>query len=122
MRDLSYEYHARQSRNHLSPHPPSSIPYQRLSLTTTDTPNYAAIVQRPHRRRHRSRRRPRESVSNTPVTSEFRKVDVEAAGRYSLLFASRGANVVVNDFNQAAAQKVVDEITQGTSHADGRWC
>ncbi|TFY79215.1 hypothetical protein EWM64_g4802 [Hericium alpestre] len=29
---------------------------------------------------------------------------------YSLLFASRGANVVVNDFNQAAAQKVVDEI------------
>lgn len=32
---------------------------------------------------------------------------------YSLLFASRGANVVVNDFNAAAAQKVVDEITQG---------
>ncbi|KAI6042983.1 hypothetical protein EDC04DRAFT_3088326, partial [Pisolithus marmoratus] len=30
---------------------------------------------------------------------------------YSLLFASRGANVVVNDFNAAAAQKVVDEIT-----------
>jgi len=29
---------------------------------------------------------------------------------YSLLFASRGANVVVNDFNGAAAQKVVDEI------------
>uniref|UniRef100_A0A8H8CKV5 Ketoreductase domain-containing protein n=1 Tax=Psilocybe cubensis TaxID=181762 RepID=A0A8H8CKV5_PSICU len=29
---------------------------------------------------------------------------------YSLLFASRGANVVVNDFNAAAAQKVVDEI------------
>lgn len=33
--------------------------------------------------------------------------------RYSLLFASRGANVVVNDFNAAAAQKVVDEITKG---------
>jgi len=33
---------------------------------------------------------------------------------YSLLFASRGANVVVNDFNPAAAQKVVDEITKGT--------
>lgn len=32
---------------------------------------------------------------------------------YSLLFASRGANVVVNDFNQAAAQKVVDEIKAG---------
>ncbi|KAH9928628.1 multifunctional beta-oxidation protein [Fomitopsis serialis] len=30
---------------------------------------------------------------------------------YSLFYASRGANVVVNDFNQAAAQKVVDEIT-----------
>ncbi|PSR79054.1 hypothetical protein PHLCEN_2v7241 [Hermanssonia centrifuga] len=30
---------------------------------------------------------------------------------YSLLFASRGANVVVNDFNKDAAQKVVDEIT-----------
>jgi multifunctional beta-oxidation protein len=32
---------------------------------------------------------------------------------YSILFASRGANVVVNDFNPAAAQKVVDEITKG---------
>ncbi|KAF9048708.1 peroxisomal hydratase-dehydrogenase-epimerase [Panaeolus papilionaceus] len=30
---------------------------------------------------------------------------------YSLLFASRGANVVVNDFNAEAAQKVVDQIT-----------
>ncbi|KAF8896265.1 peroxisomal hydratase-dehydrogenase-epimerase [Infundibulicybe gibba] len=30
---------------------------------------------------------------------------------YSLLFASRGANVVVNDFNGDAAQKVVDQIT-----------
>jgi multifunctional beta-oxidation protein len=29
------------------------------------------------------------------------------------LYAARGANVVVNDFNQAAAQKVVDEIKQG---------
>jgi multifunctional beta-oxidation protein len=33
--------------------------------------------------------------------------------RYSLLFARRGANVVVNDFNGAAAQKVVDEIIKG---------
>ncbi|KAF7312325.1 Peroxisomal hydratase-dehydrogenase-epimerase [Mycena indigotica] len=32
---------------------------------------------------------------------------------YSLLFAARGANVVVNDFNRDAAQKVVDEITKG---------
>lgn len=36
---------------------------------------------------------------------------------YSLLFASRGANVVVNDFNAAAAQKVVDEIVAGWSIA-----
>lgn len=34
--------------------------------------------------------------------------------RYSILFASRGANVVVNDFNAEAAQKVVDEIVKGT--------
>lgn len=33
---------------------------------------------------------------------------------YSLLFASRGANVVVNDVSQAAAQKVVDEISKGS--------
>ncbi|KAG5647422.1 hypothetical protein DXG03_000493 [Asterophora parasitica] len=31
---------------------------------------------------------------------------------YSLFFASRGANVVVNDFNGAAAQKVVDDIVK----------
>ncbi|KAH9856458.1 multifunctional beta-oxidation protein [Lenzites betulinus] len=36
---------------------------------------------------------------------------------YSLLFASRGANVVVNDVSQAAAQKVVDEITQAGGKA-----
>jgi multifunctional beta-oxidation protein len=35
---------------------------------------------------------------------------------YALLFASRGANIVVNDFNAAAAQKVVDEITKGTEY------
>jgi len=32
---------------------------------------------------------------------------------YSLLYGSRGANVVVNDFNNEAAQKVVDEINAG---------
>ncbi|KAF8899950.1 multifunctional beta-oxidation protein [Gymnopilus junonius] len=36
---------------------------------------------------------------------------------YSLLFAARGANVVVNDFNGAAAQKVVDEITKAGGKA-----
>lgn len=38
---------------------------------------------------------------------------IHVLDRYSLLFASRGANVVVNDVSQAAAQKVVDEITKG---------
>lgn len=36
---------------------------------------------------------------------------------YSLLFASRGANLVVNDFNAAAAQKVVDEIVKAGGKA-----
>ncbi|KIJ12813.1 hypothetical protein PAXINDRAFT_163828 [Paxillus involutus ATCC 200175] len=36
---------------------------------------------------------------------------------YSLLFASRGANVVVNDFNGEAAQKVVDEIKRAGGNA-----
>ncbi|KAF8986579.1 peroxisomal hydratase-dehydrogenase-epimerase [Cyathus striatus] len=36
---------------------------------------------------------------------------------YSLLFASRGANVVVNDFNAQAAQKVVDEIVKAGGKA-----
>ncbi|KAF9790898.1 multifunctional beta-oxidation protein [Thelephora terrestris] len=36
---------------------------------------------------------------------------------YSFLFASRGANVVVNDFNSSAAQKVVDEITKAGGKA-----
>lgn len=40
--------------------------------------------------------------------------DFDILNRYSLLFASRGANVIVNDFNATAAQKVVDEITKGT--------
>ncbi|KAF8656833.1 hypothetical protein AX16_002381 [Volvariella volvacea WC 439] len=36
---------------------------------------------------------------------------------YSLFFASRGANVVVNDFNAEAAKKVVDEITKAGGKA-----
>jgi multifunctional beta-oxidation protein len=36
---------------------------------------------------------------------------------YSLLYASRGANVVVNDFNAGAAQKVVDEIKKAGGKA-----
>jgi multifunctional beta-oxidation protein len=33
------------------------------------------------------------------------------------LYAARGANVVVNDFNPQSAQKVVDEIKRGSSWA-----
>ncbi|KAF7330514.1 Peroxisomal hydratase-dehydrogenase-epimerase [Mycena venus] len=36
---------------------------------------------------------------------------------YSLLFASRGANVVVNDFNPEAARKVVDQIVKAGGKA-----
>jgi multifunctional beta-oxidation protein len=33
---------------------------------------------------------------------------------YSLFYASRGANVLVNDVSKENAGKVVDEITKGT--------
>ncbi|KAG6831817.1 hypothetical protein H0H92_007494 [Tricholoma furcatifolium] len=36
---------------------------------------------------------------------------------YSLLFAARGANVVVNDFNAAAAQELVDQIVKAGGKA-----
>ncbi|KAF7971080.1 hypothetical protein HWV62_22149 [Athelia sp. TMB] len=36
---------------------------------------------------------------------------------YALLYASRGANVVVNDFNPEAAQKVVDQIKKAGGNA-----
>ncbi|KAJ7170611.1 peroxisomal hydratase-dehydrogenase-epimerase [Mycena crocata] len=36
---------------------------------------------------------------------------------YSLLFASRGASIVVNDFNPEAAQKVVDQIVKAGGKA-----
>jgi multifunctional beta-oxidation protein len=35
--------------------------------------------------------------------------------RYSQLLASRGANIVVNDFNKENANKVVDSIRKGSS-------
>jgi NAD(P)-dependent dehydrogenase (short-subunit alcohol dehydrogenase family) len=41
---------------------------------------------------------------------------------YSLLYASRGANVVVNDFNAEAAQKVVNEIKKGARHYNAQDC
>ncbi|KAI6169136.1 hypothetical protein EDD17DRAFT_1464898 [Pisolithus thermaeus] len=57
-----------------------------------------------------------------PLSFKGHTVVVTGAGgglgkAYSLLFASRGANVVVNDFNAAAAQKVVDEIKQAGGNA-----
>jgi hypothetical protein len=45
----------------------------------------------------------------------FSLVKCRFTPRYSLLYGSRGANVVVNDFNKEAAQKVVDEINAGAS-------
>ncbi|KAI0028864.1 peroxisomal hydratase-dehydrogenase-epimerase [Vararia minispora EC-137] len=50
-----------------------------------------------------------------PLSFQGHTVVVTGAGgglgrSYCLLYGSRGANVVVNDFNQEAAQKVVDEI------------
>ena len=47
-----------------------------------------------------------------------RSTEWHTARRYSLLYGSRGANVVVNDFNKEAAQKVVDEINAG-AHCPG---
>lgn len=47
------------------------------------------------------------------VRGVSRNLADEIVYSYSLLFASRGANVVVNDFNAEAAQKVVDEIVKG---------
>jgi multifunctional beta-oxidation protein len=47
-------------------------------------------------------------------SSGAHNTDTEPFYSYALLFASRGANVVVNDFNPEAAQKVVDEIKKGT--------
>lgn len=73
--------------------------------------NNVSIVQRPNCRNHWCRWWTRESVSNLFVSCLG--YDRNEWGRYSLLFASRGANVVVNDFNAEAAQKVVDEIKKG---------
>ena len=41
--------------------------------------------------------------------------------RHALLFAARGANVVVNDFNGEAAQHVVDEIKRGGWFYSAAW-
>ncbi|KAK0450141.1 multifunctional beta-oxidation protein [Armillaria borealis] len=57
-----------------------------------------------------------------PLTFKGHTVIITGAGgglgkAYSLFFASRGANIVVNDFNAAAAQKVVDEIVKAGGKA-----
>lgn len=67
------------------------------------------VFQRAHGRRHRRRRWLGQSVRRNKITSSSTDCD----NSYSLLFAERGANVVVNDMNKAAAQAVVDEITNG---------
>lgn len=54
-------------------------------------------------------------TSQVNKTTAPTETDLLVDDRYSLLFAERGANVVVNDMNKAAAQAVVDEITTGES-------
>ncbi|KAJ7650353.1 peroxisomal hydratase-dehydrogenase-epimerase [Roridomyces roridus] len=61
-------------------------------------------------------------MSPSPLSFKGQTVVVTGAGgglgrTYSLLFASRGANIVVNDFNPDAAQKVVDQIVQAGGKA-----
>ena len=68
-------------------------------------------LQRPDSRRHGCRGRIRQGVCILSTTMNL-SAELENSS-YSLLFASRGANVVVNDFNASAAQKVVDQITKG---------
>src|SRR5688572_20928329 len=76
--------------------------------------NVTALVQGTHRRRHWCWRRSRQGVCLRGVFTHESTANMFRTGNsYSLLFASRGANVVVNDFNGAAAQKVVDEIVKG---------
>lgn len=52
---------------------------------------------------------------SSPAFRLFSRDDVQNLGSYSLLYASRGANVVVNDVSREAAQKVVDEIAKSQS-------
>ncbi|KAK0223168.1 multifunctional beta-oxidation protein [Armillaria fumosa] len=57
-----------------------------------------------------------------PLSFKGHTVVITGAGgglgkAYSLFFASRGANIVVNDFNAAEAQKVVDEIVKAGGKA-----
>ncbi|KIM84914.1 hypothetical protein PILCRDRAFT_96628 [Piloderma croceum F 1598] len=57
-----------------------------------------------------------------PLSFKGHTVVITGAGgglgkAYALLYASRGANVVVNDFNPQAAQKVVDEIKKAGGKA-----
>ncbi|TFL04034.1 peroxisomal hydratase-dehydrogenase-epimerase [Pterulicium gracile] len=61
-------------------------------------------------------------MSGPTISFKGHTVIVTGAGgglgkTYSLLFASRGANIVVNDFNADAAQAVVDQITKAGGKA-----
>lgn len=83
----------------------------------TATPTFSVIhnhvatfVRGPHSYHHWRRRWAGQGVS---YTSRAVGVGIHRVRRYSLFYASRGANVVVNDVSQAASQKVVDEITKG---------
>lgn len=76
----------------------------------------APIFQRTRSRCYRRGWRSWQSVS-FPLYCHCRlSVEWYFTFSYSLLYGSRGANVVVNDFNKEAAQKVVDEINAGAPY------
>jgi len=61
---------------------------------------------------------PGNKQSSPPVRYDGQTVIVTGAGGglgriYALMFASLGANVVVNDVSEKGANAVVQEITQG---------
>lgn len=63
---------------------------------------------------------PSNKQSSPPVRFDGQTVIVTGAGNglgriYSLMFASLGANVVVNDVSEKGANAVVQEITNGTN-------
>jgi hypothetical protein len=93
---------------------PERSRYFSCSVVSSAYNNHVALIQRAHRSHHWRRRRAGKGVRSRLQISCCTSY-LWSIARYSLYFASRGANVVVNDFNRAAAQKVVDEITKGSS-------
>ena len=102
-----------------TPHPPITaclsllLREPRISPHLQSSHHVSTLLRGPHCRCYWRGRRSRQSVSLHSVSQTPGGCN-DLIHSYSLLFASRGANVVVNDVSQAAAQKVVDEIVQGS--------